>query len=201
MDTITTITTITTAIAITTIAVAIADQTATPRSWWWFVLLLLLLLLLLFVLLLLSSFTYTNDNTNNDIDNNNIIIIISSIFYEVLVPVAPVPNYVLQVVILQFNILHYISSCPISFYSISIIPYCIMLYEYVCMHVCMYVCMHVCMYVCKMATAQAILAQRDVTAPWFSAVRPRGCEVAARWWDRKVDGRLPGPIVFPPPPR
>ena len=51
-----------------------------------------------------------------------------------------------------------------------------------------------------MATAQAILAQRDVTAPWFSAVRPRGCEVAARRWDRKEDGRLPGFPVFRLPP-
>ena len=51
-----------------------------------------------------------------------------------------------------------------------------------------------------MATAQAILAQREVTAPWFSAVRPRGCELAARRWDQKEDGRLPGPIVFRLPP-
>ena len=49
-------------------------------------------------------------------------------------------------------------------------------------------------------TAQTILAQRDVTAPWFSSVRQRGCEVAARRWDRKEDGRLPGPKVFRFPP-
>ena len=46
-------------------------------------------------------------------------------------------------------------------------------------------------------SAEAFLAPRDVTAPWRSTTRPRGCKAATRQWGRKESDRRPHTHSFP----
>ena len=46
-------------------------------------------------------------------------------------------------------------------------------------------------------SAEAFLAQRDVTAPWLSTTRQRGCKAATVLWGRQESDRRPRTHSFP----